>query len=198
MKQKQQYSFEVLADHGPRAELRRCQWPGCTVDGEHRAPLARDRLTEFNWYCLEHVRIYNKSWNYYEGLSDGEVEALVRSDTTWNRPSWPFSGVPDEGRRDKGMDYYFSRIYDPFEFFKSEAADGSGRAHSPSGLSSAERAALKRLDLDFPVTREEVKSRYKTLVKKHHPDANGGNKTAEEKFKRINEAYEILINGLPA
>ena len=73
-------------------EIRLCCWPDCAKLGEHRAPVSRDNLDEFYWFCQDHVRIYNRSWNYYVGMSDAEVEACVRSDTTWNRPSWPFAG----------------------------------------------------------------------------------------------------------
>lgn len=198
MKHKEQYSFAVLPDHSADVDDRHCQWLGCAEGGDHRAPRARDRLNEYHWFCLDHVRIYNRSWNYYEGMSDGEVEALVRSDTTWNRPSWPFSGVPEDGRQADETGYDYSRIHDPFGFLNTEEIDGNGKTKAPSELSSTDRQALDRLGLNFPVTIEEVKTRYKILVKKHHPDANGGDKTAEEKFKRINAAYEILMNGLVA
>ena len=69
-----------------KGELSLCAWPGCTKKGEHKAPVSRDNLREYCYFCLEHVRIYNRAWNYYEGMSDSEVETAVRSDTVWKGP----------------------------------------------------------------------------------------------------------------
>ena len=74
---------------GADTGVRTCDWPGCTEDGEHRAPKARDRLREYHWFCMDHVRVYNKRWNYYQGMSELEIEDDKRHDTVWNRPSWP-------------------------------------------------------------------------------------------------------------
>tara|TARA_B100001750_G_scaffold230073_1_gene226154 strand:+ start:56 stop:286 length:231 start_codon:yes stop_codon:yes gene_type:complete len=41
---------------------------------------------------------------------------------------------------------------------------------------------------------KEIKQAYRDLARKYHPDVNPGDKQAEEKFKKINEAYEVLSN----
>lgn len=165
---------------------RLCGWPDCREPGEHRAPVSRDRLNEYHWFCLDHVRIYNRSWNYYVGMSDAEVESCVRSDTTWNRPSWPFAGG---NVKQPGFDFH--NVDDPFGLMNR---GGIGAGAHPPELSAPERQAFNVLGLEFPVTRDELKARYKELVKLHHPDANGGDKDAEERIKRINQAYEILMS----
>ena len=66
-----------------------CEAPGCRLHGEYRAPWARDRLNEYRWFCLEHVREYNKKWDYFAGLGAEQIEAHIRADTTWRRPVWP-------------------------------------------------------------------------------------------------------------
>jgi hypothetical protein len=172
----------------PGAETRLCGWPDCAEPGEHRAPVSRDHLRDYYWFCLEHVRIYNRSWNYYVGMSDADVEACVRSDTIWNRPSWLFAG----GNEPKpGFD--FRIVDDPLGVLKSH---GAGANVHPPELPVPERQAFADLGLEFPVTRDAVKARYKELVKRHHPDANGGDKDAEERIKRINQAYEVLMSGM--
>ena len=59
-----------------------CEWPDCDVVGKYRAPRSRDHLNSFRWFCMDHIRLYNKSWNYYDGMSDKQVEADLRDDTS--------------------------------------------------------------------------------------------------------------------
>ncbi len=167
-----------------------CDWAGCSESGEHRAPISRDNLREFHWFCLDHVRIYNRAWNYYEGLTETEVEAAVRSDTTWNRPTWPLGTSPGEKNGSEFPGFGIDDIADPFGFM---GADGTQQDTPPKSPLASERRALSVLGMDYPITEGELKTRYKELVKRHHPDANGGDKDAEERFKRINEAYETLM-----
>ncbi len=168
------------------SRLRTCDHPGCAESGEYRAPRSRNRLDEYFWFCLEHVREYNRSWNYYAGMSDAEVEADLRRSTTWERPSWRF-GVAD-GRRSQA----FRHINDPFGFFEGDGDDDRrGTASRPPAQSPEGRAFAVR-GLEPPVTLDQLKRRYKELVKKHHPDANGGDRAAEERLKSINEAYTTL------
>lgn len=161
--------------------LRHCDSPDCGLPGEHRAPKSREQLRDYYWFCLEHVRAYNSAWNYYAGMSENEVEGERRADTYWHRPTWPFSGEPGLG----------NTVNDGFGFFEDEQAAQQKKAERFSAT-APELAALAILNLSPPVTRQMIKSRYKELVKRHHPDTNGGNKDAEERLKAINRAYETL------
>jgi len=163
-----------------------CDHPDCTAHGGFRAPKSRRSLNEYYWFCLEHVREYNRAWDYYKGMSPGEIEAEMRRDTTWQRPTWPL------GRNGLGAD---DRVLDPFGVL------GSGPKPEPRQASEAPaelRAPLAALDLAWPVTREAVKRAYKALAKRHHPDANAGDRAAEDRLKTINAAYTALIRALPA
>lgn len=173
-----------LEDFAPRKPaIRMCDRPGCSAEGTHRAPKARNRLNDYYWFCLDHVREYNKAWNYYDGMSDNEVEEDIRNSTTWNRPSWPFGTVkPGQGPR--------RRVNDPFGFMDDDEEAGETRRRQPADTAEGKAAAI--LGLEPPFTLERLKARYKELVKKHHPDANGGDKAAEERLKSINEAYTTL------
>ena len=64
---------EIFGAQDP--EIRCCDWPGCRDEGQHRAPKSRKEIETYHWFCLGHVRQYNKGWNYYAGMSDAEVEA---------------------------------------------------------------------------------------------------------------------------
>ena len=171
----------------PRSSLRACDHPGCSEPGEHRAPRSRDRLGDYYWFCLEHVREYNKSWNYYAGMSDAEVEADLRRSTTWERPTWRFGAANGGGRSQA-----FRNVRDPFGVFEEDGDEErrAGSARPPS--QSPEGKAFAILGLEPPLSLDRLKRRYKELVKKHHPDANGGDRGAEERLKSINEAYTTL------
>lgn len=165
---------------------RACDHPGCEGHGGFRAPKSRRTLNDYYWFCLDHVREYNRAWDYYKGMSPGEIEAEMRRDTTWQRPSWPL------GRLGLGAD---ERVLDPFGVLgKAKPAERREGAEAPAEL----RGPLATLDLGWPVTRADVKRAYKALAKRFHPDANSGDKAAEDRLKTINVAYTTLIRALPA
>ena len=176
-----------MATDGAQPHQRVCEAPGCRLQGEYRAPWARDRLNEYRWFCLEHVREYNKKWDYFAGLGADQIEAHIRADTTWRRPVWPL------GARRSGNGH--TPISTTRSAWPTMPASAKSRRPVNDGseqLTPAERNALGVLELSWPLTRADVKSRYKELVKLHHPDANGGAREAEEKLKEINAAYSTL------
>jgi hypothetical protein len=175
-----------------------CAYPHCPETGLYPAPKGRDRLREYFWFCLEHVREYNKTWNYYEGMAEPEIEAHIRRDTVWQRPTWPLGRWGSARGARAGVD-----IHDGFGPIFGEAPDarrqsrhgGEGaRAESAGGYGGEHDRALAVLQLKWPVTITEIKLRYKALVKQLHPDANGGDKAAEEFLKVVNQAYSTLKN----
>lgn len=183
--------YDELTDT-ERPVPRCCDHPDCTAAGEHRAPKGRDRLNDFYWFCLDHVRAYNKAWNFYSGMNEDEIEAEIRRDTVWRRPTWPL-GAGVKWMRDR--DFRKARFRDGFSFFQqgdeagSRAEDRSGRVPSPG---SVEGKALRLLGLEAPVTLTQLKARYKELVKQLHPDLKGGDTTDEDRLKDINQAYATL------
>ncbi len=167
-----------------------CDMPACPAAGEYRAPKSRDALNDYWWFCLEHVRAYNATWNYYKGMSPGEIETELRRDTSWQRPSWPLGSLGAAAWEDAlGRDPI--GLLDAGRLRRGPAAD-PGQA--PSEL----RGPLSTLGLDWPVSFDAVKARYKELAKRHHPDANRGDKSAEERIKTINLAYAALRARLAA
>ncbi|MDZ4736085.1 MAG: J domain-containing protein [Rhodospirillaceae bacterium] len=171
----------------PGEAIRACDHPDCSAAGEHRAPQSRDRLTDYYWFCLDHVRAYNKAWDYFQGLGPEAIEASIRRDTVWERPTWPLGSWRIEGGEGR-LDAALARAF-------GAGPNGSIRpVRHPQWqlLSAHEREALALLDLEPPVTLQDVKLRYKGLVKKLHPDATGNDANAEERLKRINAAYERL------
>ncbi len=168
-----------------------CSVVGCGNDGPYRAP--RDRsLTSYVWLCLDHVRDYNRQWNYYEGMNAEQMEAEIRKDTTWQRPTWKLGSLGRKGAN--GRD----DLHDPFGFFRDdqEAAEAESQRQRRKARTAPEESvedkALRVMDLDSPFTLEQLKARYKELAKRHHPDLHPDEVGAEDRLKDIIEAYKTL------
>ncbi|MCM0020573.1 MAG: DnaJ domain-containing protein [Tagaea sp.] len=183
----------------PHAPPRGCDRPGCVAHGEYRAPKGRERLGEYFWFCLDHVREYNAAWDFYKGADAATLEREKRADTIGRRPTWPLGLGMGGAKRAAEMNQ--EEMEEALRrWFKSGDIPGFGagraRARAESALRkrvpAAVEEALSVLDLDVNAGPAEIKSRYKELVKRHHPDANGGDKAAEERLKSINQAYTIL------
>ncbi len=160
--------------------------PGCAERAAFRAPKSRENLTDYWWFCLEHVRGYNASWDYYKGMSPGQIEAELRADVSWHRPSWPLGQLGTHMTLD-GSD-------DPLHIL--DTLRGQTQGMRANRVPEAMQGPLATLGLSWPVTLVEVKSRYKELAKRHHPDANNGDRAAEERLKDINLAYAALRSHL--
>ena len=177
------------ADDGAPARL--CEHPGCPEAGLFRAP--RDRsLREFHWFCLAHVRAYNAAWDYYKGMNPHEIEQALRSDSSWQRPSWPLGRLGGAGRFDPEL------LRDPFSVLGQEAPTPRRRPREENQAPPELRAALELLGLTWPLDQVDLRGRYKELAKRHHPDATGGDRAAEDKLKDINRAYSLLKRRVPA
>ncbi len=167
----------------PAAPGQGCDSPGCALNGDYRAPKSRSNLREFHWFCLEHVRAYNASWDYYKGMSADEIEAELRADSSWQRPTWPLGQNGAANRQQEALEAELRNFT-----FGAERPRPAPRPNIPPEL----REALEIFELVWPVTLETVKAKYKTLAKQHHPDANQGDKGAEDRLKIINLAYATL------
>ncbi len=165
--------------------------PGCTAQGEYRAPKSRSNLSEYWWFCLEHVRAYNAAWDYYKGMSPGEIETELRRDSAWQRPSWPLGSLGASAWED-------ALARDPLGLLEAGRLRRGAAAPAADQAPAELREPLATLGLSWPVTIAAVKTRYKELAKRHHPDANGGDPAAEERIKTINLAYAALRSRLAA
>ncbi|QQS14144.1 MAG: J domain-containing protein [Rhodospirillales bacterium] len=169
-----------------------CERPGCAAAGEFRAPKSRAQLNHYRWFCLEHVREYNSKWDFYAGMDAASIEAQLRADQTWRRPTWQM-GARKAAAAAKDP---FEILLDPYDILADSDILAARQRRTPAaqtnGLTPSEQQALSILDLGWPQTFEAVRARYKELAKRHHPDANGGSKEAEERLKLINHAYSTL------
>jgi curved DNA-binding protein CbpA len=189
-------------DRRPRADEPCCDWPNCAEKATHRAPKGRNREREYWRFCLDHVREYNQSYNFFAGMSDDAVARYQKDALTGHLPTWKIGMVGGSGRtgnaqaRSRGRASFADGSIDPFDILRELGAAGAA-AHSRAEaerrtLRNAERKALHALGLEEGVPRNEIKARFKELVKRHHPDANGGDRSSEERLRVILEAYNYL------
>ena len=182
------FSFNDLTGRPPAAPEHICDKEGCGKAAEYRAPKDRT-LTDYYWFCLEHVQEYNAQWDYYQGMTPLEIEEQLKQDVCWQRPTWKLG--------ERGADP--SMFADPLgikkEAFGSSYDDPFVRSDQ-THVDPAIAAAARILELAFPLEIKNVRLNYKRLAKQYHPDSNGGNKELEEKFKDITEAYRLIISVL--
>jgi curved DNA-binding protein CbpA len=186
-------------DRRVRPEGPACEWPGCGGQAGHRAPKGRNREKEYWNFCLAHVREYNQSYNFFSGMSDNDVAQYQKDSLTGHRPTWkigmngPISDATKRrGRVMPGMD----DASDPFNVFQ----EVGGRRSRPDPehktetrmIRNAERKAFDALGLENSASKADIKSRFKDLVKRHHPDANGGDRSTEDRLREVIQAYNYL------
>jgi hypothetical protein len=188
-------------DRRPAAQLPGCEWPNCNAAATHRAPKGRGRENEHWRFCLGHVREYNHSYNFFAGMTEEAIAKYQKDAVTGHRPTWKMGmngGRPTE-RSHSARFHADGTADDPFDVLRDvggiggRAANGEHlRRRETRVIRNAERKALDALGLEPDATAQEIKLRFKALVKRHHPDANGGDRSTEDRLRDIIEAYNYL------
>jgi len=167
-----------------------CGVRGCKTKAEWHAPKSRKNMDERVWLCREHLRAHNERWNFFEGMTDAEIEAHGNQANLGHRPTWPM-GKPRPGAAEpKGQKYWNYGFEDGFAGFQ-EAAEIKRRPRQ-TVLTKGQLDALDSLGLEETATLRQVKSRYKELVKRFHPDTNGGDRGKEARLQQVIKAYGHL------
>lgn len=199
MKLDSAYFNKIRIDAGekrrPEPPPRGCDMAGCASGGTHRAPKGRNAEGEYFWFCLDHVRQYNKSYNYFSGMNDAAIQAFQKESVIGHRPTWQMGingNGPETSRSSRPSGYAWAgKTEDPFRFF-GEGFQARGPEPERRKVRNMEAKSLSTLGLDLTATAAEVKARYKLLVKRHHPDANGGDRSLEDRLREIIQAYSYL------
>ncbi len=177
----------------PRRRI--CDMPGCDAAAAHRAPKGRNAEGEYFWFCLDHVRQYNKSYNYFSGMNDAAIQAYQKESVIGHRPTWQMgmgSKNPDTARTHRPSGFAWAgSAEDPFRLF-GEGFQARGPEPERRKVRNMEAKSLSTLGLDATASAADVKARYKLLVKRHHPDANGGDRSLEDRLREIIQAYSYL------
>jgi curved DNA-binding protein CbpA len=185
-------------DRRLRTELPRCEWAGCPNGATHRAPKGRGRENEYHRFCLDHVREFNHSYNFFKDMTADAVASYQKDSLTGHRPTWKLGsmggGTARKSRTARDPQRGADSMHDPFGFFgRTESARSSAAEEARRRtVHNAARKALNELSLEVTATKQEIKARFKDLVKRHHPDANGGDQSSEDKLREIIVAYNYL------
>lgn len=172
-----------FVDTPHKVGIKQCDMPECVCTGEHRAPKDRS-LSDYYWFCQDHITEYNKAWDFFDGMSATEIEDHIIRSATWDRPTRKFSDFTAEELLRKARATY--------NFSEEEEEPQKKRFFNEQERSTPEFEAMAIMGLEPPVDLAVIKERYKMLAKKYHPDLNRNDPKAEELLKSINMAYTIL------
>ena len=185
-------------DRRLRTELPPCQWPRCEAPATHRAPKGRLQANEYWRFCLEHVREYNNSYNFFAGMTDDAVALYQKEAVTGHRPTWKMGSIGGKRaaprRARGGFRAAEWEAADPFSMLGETGAQPGHARPASEGRKffNAQRRAFDVLGLEADAKRTDIKARFKILVKRHHPDANGGDRGSEDTLREIIQAYNYL------
>ena len=160
-----------------------CEWDKCSKTAIYKAPAEKDNSRKFRLFCLEHIKIFNKNWNYFSDMNENEIEYFIKSDLTWHKPTKSFGSSEN----------FFNILWgnaleDKFNIFKNS----NHKDFKKTNLSEKDRYALEILGLKYEAKWSDIQKKFKTLVKKYHPDKNHGSKKYEDLLKKITLAYSQL------
>jgi hypothetical protein len=170
---------------------RACDHPGCRVAAATRAPKSRDMLNEHYWFCTPHAAEYNRHWDFFSGMNEAQVRAYQAGSSTGDRPTWAFEASRRSREAMAARSSTDRAFADPFGLFAA-ARRRAEQAAQERKIGKIERGALADLDLDASAQPQAIRARYIELVKRCHPDANGGDRSAEHKLQRVIRAYQAL------
>jgi len=179
------------------SEHRQCERPGCTKAGEFRAPGYRpngfDGPGEWRWFCLEHVREFNAGYDWFEGMSAEEIFAAQSPVSGWRTQSPAFSPRAGVDGMPRWADFD-----DPLDAISARAGNIRSRAErraktEMSGRWNREESdALEVMGLGSDTDKTRLRRRYSELVRRYHPDRNGGDRSYETRLNAVVEAYQVL------
>ena len=163
-----------------------CDWNKCNKPGEYKAPVEKDNSKEYRLLCLDHVKEFNKNWNYFSGMTDSEIYNFLKSDMTWHKPTQSFGS----------SDNFFKVLWKNAlnDEYKSLNINQKNSNSINFKFDQNDLKAFNILGLKIGLDWKKIQKKFKILVKKFHPDMNSGNKKFEDKLKVITLAYTQLKN----
>ncbi len=190
--------------HGRHAESGRpCAHPGCAAPGEFRAPLASsgangaggagfDGPAPYRWLCLDHIRAFNAAYDYFAGMSAEDILAAQHPVAGWARETRAFASSASVDQPPRWADFA-----DPLDAisarFRAGVAERMPQARADGRMLTAEQTrAFKTLGLAVDADRKTIRQAYSALVRRYHPDRNGGDRRAEGKLRAVVAAYAVI------
>ncbi len=161
-----------------------CDWNNCSKPGDYKAPIEKDNSKKFRLLCLDHIREFNKNWNYFAGMNDDEINEFIKSDMTWHKPTQSFSS----------SDNFFKILWNNALKNENDKIEFNSSSKNMLKFNHNDIKAFSILGISVGLRWEKIQEKFKKLVKKFHPDMNAGSKKYEDKLKVITLAYTQLKN----
>jgi hypothetical protein len=186
--------------------VRTCEHKGCDADGDCKAPkpfAARSipvpgqpaPADEHYWFCRRHAAEYNASYDFFDGMSEAEIAAFQASAHYGHKRTWRFGGGPVGGAK-AGAAFNPNRWRGRNWIFEGYGARGSGGGEGGEeparNLSRMQLRALEEMHLPTTATPEQVRQQYGLLIKRYHPDSNGGDRSMEHRLTVVIKAFKAL------
>lgn len=177
---------------------RQCEHDGCPEGGKFRAPKSPDNLEEFVWFCQEHIRAYNRKWNFFENHTEASFDEQVEADKVWERKTKPFGDSVREkssaASHPEGQAFKRFGFDDPYEVLGENGTlnPASATTARQRRLPPIERKAIEILGAGDSMTKAEIRKVYKSMVKAMHPDLNDGRRDDEERLAEVVWAWEQI------
>ena len=200
-----EFDISVSADKKRRAKnkgstgafensSRLCDVKGCELIGKYRAPKSPKNVDEFNWFCLKHVKEYNRKWNFFEGHSQQDLENQFKADSVWERKTSPLnSDVNKDKIQAEGKAWARLGLEDPYDLFSNKKNPNlTPKKIFSRRLPASERKALDILGAGDTATKSELRKIYKEMVKDLHPDRNSGSRADEDRLSEVVWAWDQI------
>ena len=179
------YCFDHYDEHIQKQKLE-CDWENCNKIGEFKAP--SKNVDTFLWFCEDHIKIYNQKWDFFDGMTQAEIENFMYDDLTFHKKTQKF------GNQDAFFQKLWNNAIEDELLFINKFKNSS--SYLGNKYNHTQVMALKKMELNTDVNWSDIRTQFKKLVKKYHPDINAGNKKFEEKLKEITLAYTFLNNSI--
>ena len=163
-----------------------CDWNNCSKIADYKAPVEKDNSKNYRMLCLNHVKEFNKNWNYFSGMSDAQICEFIKSDSTWHKPTQSFGS----------SDNFFNILWNNVLKDDANKKDLQDKINNINKFKFTQNdlRAFNILGISVGIKWEKIQQKFKKLVKKLHPDMNFGNKKYEDKLKVVTLAYTQLKN----
>jgi len=163
-----------------------CDWNKCNKTGEYKAPIEKDNSKNYRLLCLNHVKEFNKNWNYFSDMNDRQICDFIKSDMTWHKPTQSF----------ESSDNFFKILWNNAlkDDEKKQEIDKQFSNFGQFKFNHNDIKAFGILGVSIGLEWKKIQKKFKKLVKKFHPDMNAGNNKYEDKLKIITLAYTQLKN----
>jgi len=170
------------------SKKRPCDYGGCNEHGEFQA---KTKSAAKFFYCLNHIKEFNKNYNFFEGMSEEEIIDYQISAIIGHRPTWKSGTNPHANYFSKFAKNDGSAFEDPFDLFEKDKTSKYERQSKIKKGKISEKA-YKLLDFSSLSSKSDIRKKFKEVVKSLHPDTNGGDNSQEDLLKEVISAYKTL------